>query len=1353
MKFNLQTCNAFVFVTFVLFYGQMLFAQFIPHELSYSLASPNSVLCFDVDGDGYPDVVAGSTDDNKIVWYRNLQNDSFGEENLITSYASGTRNIVQADIDNDGDLDIVSSNYGESAIVCYPNLGAGSFGPGIALTNSFLKVDHIQTGDVDNDGWVDIIGISSETNLVAWLPNASGVFGNLTTISTQNVGPLDLELADLDGDNFPDLICGFSGNTGLWHFMNTGTGGFAAPQLINTEVASIYDVIAQDVDGDGDQDLVYATPINDKVKLVRNQGSATFDNPLLICQPDYPTSLRFWDVDSDLVPDLLLSAFYDSQIEWCRNLGGGAFDPSQVLVNFIPGSLSSFVVEDMTNDGLDDFIGAYEISAISVEYLKNMGNSTFTTTAVLTPEINRPLAATTGDLNGDGLPEVVFGQTQRNVLSYYLNEGSIAMDSVVPVLELPANGNYDIKNVRLCDLDVDGDLDILAIFGTPTDTIFWMQNDGNGSFGAPTSLTSWSIYNSPETFELGDMDGDGYVDIISTTEDIFNDYVRCYLNDGTGNFPVNFDIDGNAGNALGTRLNDFDQDGDLDIFVVAYSDQVVGLYENLGGGSFGARQTITSFSASTLQMFLADMDGDGWDDILTSAIYSTQINWYRNLGNGTFAVGQLISNQGNNITVLPIDIDGDSDMDILSYKNINAFTPPQITFLENLGGSFATNGPNLFYGWGNVECGAFVPADLDLDGDPDVIEVGGGKNASIWVLENELSYTVKGTGKIFVDENLNQQYDAGEVFALDVPVLSSPVSGVAYTNYDGTFYVHFSGAGNSTVISPQLPNYWGIVTDSLSYTLIVDSVYQEFDSLDFGLYPTLLVDSALTDISGPIAHCSWDREYWLTVRNTGSTRMKGYFALELDPQVSIAANPGYAIPDSVVGNMCYWSVDTLDYFADTSLRILLTMPDWQSAGDTLLNVLTFFVTDAGGNIYYSSVDTLEQVVVCAIDPNDKIAEAPGMGPGGYIPLTTESIDYTIRFQNTGNDTAYVITLKDQLDPSLNWQNLIPLASSHPMQLSIDNNGLLTIIFDQIMLPDSATNEPESHGFAKYRISLLPGLSAGTVIENAASIYFDQNPPVITNTKLHTLFDCQDIFQSVGSLTNPVCEGVSLAYTPILQTDFMWNIPGVTSGSGNNFYWQTDTSGVFMMNLLGTNEICSQDTTVQLQVNALPQVSIGSLTSDTLCTQYGILALPQGTPSGGIYSGAGVTGSTFDPSLVSVGSNEVIYWYTDNNGCGSGDTLIITVVDCAQLLELASEVVMVYPNPANDKLIIQYTTEIASEADIQLWDLAGSRFPVEPVVSGNTLELDLRNMSKGMYTIVIGWSDPARSTEMFSVVIQ
>lgn len=137
------------------------------------------------------------------------------------------------------------------------------------------------------------------------------------------------------------------------------------------------------------------------------------------------------------------------------------------------------------------------------------------------------------------------------------------------------------------------------------------------------------------------------------------------------------------------------------------------------------------------------------------------------------------------------------------------------------------------------------------------------------------------------------------------------------------------------------------------------------------------------------------------------------------------------------------------------------------------------------------------------DPNDKQGFPAGYGAAHYLEPNIP-IEYLIRFQNTGTDTAFTVVVKDQLSPMLDPATVRPGISSHPYSFIMDENGGMQFVFNNILLPDSTTNLAGSQGFVKFKVAQKPDLPDGSLIENTANIYFDFNEPIQTNTVRHTI---------------------------------------------------------------------------------------------------------------------------------------------------------------------------------------------------------------------------------------------------------
>lgn len=173
--------------------------------------------------------------------------------------------------------------------------------------------------------------------------------------------------------------------------------------------------------------------------------------------------------------------------------------------------------------------------------------------------------------------------------------------------------------------------------------------------------------------------------------------------------------------------------------------------------------------------------------------------------------------------------------------------------------------------------------------------------------------------------------------------------------------------------------------------------------------------------------------------------------------------------------------------------------------DSLGGFNTGFITQYNNNSSSPFIAIDCQQNIASYDPNDKSAQPKGYGAEHYIYDYT-TLDYKVRFQNTGTDTAFTVVIRDTLSSYLDPTTLVMGASSHAYTWTLTGQGVLEVQFPNILLVDSMTNEPASNGFFQYKIQQKANNPIGTVINNTAAIYFDYNPPIFTNTTFHEVGD-------------------------------------------------------------------------------------------------------------------------------------------------------------------------------------------------------------------------------------------------------
>ncbi|MFC7666699.1 T9SS type A sorting domain-containing protein [Hymenobacter humi] len=147
-------------------------------------------------------------------------------------------------------------------------------------------------------------------------------------------------------------------------------------------------------------------------------------------------------------------------------------------------------------------------------------------------------------------------------------------------------------------------------------------------------------------------------------------------------------------------------------------------------------------------------------------------------------------------------------------------------------------------------------------------------------------------------------------------------------------------------------------------------------------------------------------------------------------------------------------------------------------------------------------------MVAAYDPNAIEVNYQRLTPAQVV--AQQPLDYTIHFQNLGTASAFTVVLSDTLDfPKLNPATLELVAQSHNCLWSLTstgpNTGLLTVRFLDINLPERNVDVLRSQGFVRFRVQPRPSLVLGEVIPNRASIVFDYNEAIPTNTATTTVF--------------------------------------------------------------------------------------------------------------------------------------------------------------------------------------------------------------------------------------------------------
>ena len=177
---------------------------------------------------------------------------------LARNTTDGAEDVFAADLDGDGDRDVVAASSNDNRISWFENDGSGEFGEAQLISIDAEDPRSVFAADVDGDGAIDVLSASAADNTVAWYQNdGSGSFGEQQIISADADGAIDVFAADLDGDGDMDIVSGArESDTVAIHLNNGNADPFFTTQTISASIDAPYSVDAIDVDADGDMDVL-----------------------------------------------------------------------------------------------------------------------------------------------------------------------------------------------------------------------------------------------------------------------------------------------------------------------------------------------------------------------------------------------------------------------------------------------------------------------------------------------------------------------------------------------------------------------------------------------------------------------------------------------------------------------------------------------------------------------------------------------------------------------------------------------------------------------------------------------------------------------------------------------------------------------------------------------------------------------------------------------------------------------------------------------------------------------------------------------------------------------------------------
>jgi len=443
--------------------------------------------------------------------------------------------------------------------------------------------------------------------------------------------------------------------------------------------------------------------------------------------------------------------------------------------------------------------------------------------------------------------------------------------------------------------------------------------------------------------------------------------------------------------------------------------------------------------------------------------------------------------------------------------------------------------------------------------------------------------------------------------------------------------------------------------------------------------------------------------------------------------------PGTLVPDTILSNHLVWNisdVSILDFF--NAIKPQFYIDSSAVAGDLIC--FTTEITPSGGdrvpsNNLFSQCFT----VLTSYDPNVK-----EVSPSGTVTSSQGWLYYTVHFQNTGSSYAENVYIWDTIDSQLNLNTIQVMGSSDDVSMNVyPGNRSAKFSFKGINLPDSSSNEPFSHGYVQYRIKLNDSLSEGVNIHNTASILFDLNAPIITNTVTTSICNSpsqvsQFITIIEGNVINVGTHGYS---RPGIYTDVLINSYGCDS--------IITTSLVVVV--CDSTALTFTDTTIFLGQN----LRVGLHTYATSGTYIDTFKSVVGCDSAIITTTLNVIDCTIpiivsqsqtidEGQQISVGTNIYtatgIYHDTLLSDVGCDSVVITTLQVLSGIEEVMTGKIRYYPNPANTKVIIEL--EGLPNSPLRMYDMYGRKVFDGEIIS-NKYVVNTESFIEGTYIIQCG----------------
>lgn len=348
--------------------------------------------------------------------------------------------VAVGDVDGDGKSDLVVANQANTVSVLRNtsvtgNITASSFAAKVDFTPGNTPYS-VAIGDVDGDGKPDLVIANSASATISVLRNTS-TSGSIDASSfaakadfTTGSFPISVAIRDMDGDGKPDLVVANSSSSTVSVLRNTSTPGsitassFAAKVDFGTGTTPFF-VAVGDVDGDGKPDLVLANQNSGNISVLRN--TSTPGNISAAIKVDFPVgavprSVAIGDIDGDGKPDFAVTNNNSGTVSILRNTSTAGSISAGAKIDFTTGTTPrSVAIGDLDGDGKPDMAVANNAAPYSISVLRNTstpGNISADAKVDFATG-TAPVSVAIGDVDGDGIPEIVAANSASTSVSVF----------------------------------------------------------------------------------------------------------------------------------------------------------------------------------------------------------------------------------------------------------------------------------------------------------------------------------------------------------------------------------------------------------------------------------------------------------------------------------------------------------------------------------------------------------------------------------------------------------------------------------------------------------------------------------------------------------------------------------------------------------------------------------------------------------------------------------------------------------------------------------------------------------------------------------------------------------------------